>query len=108
MMTNNLIHIGQLLSKESNMKLKENITKVHNGERKMVLKAPLEDNKTFKVEINTINHQCLALTDVEDKNCLWQHMYGHLNFISLGMLNQKKMVYDLPQVKEPSQVCEEC
>lgn len=35
-------------------------------------------------------------------------MYEHLNFKGLGMLNHKKMVHGLPQVKEPSQVCEEC
>lgn len=44
---------------------------------------------------------------VEDKNWLWYHIYGHLNFKGLGILNQKKMVYGLPQVKEPSQVRDE-
>lgn len=64
--------------------------------------------KTFKVEINQVDHKCLASTAKEDKIWLWHLMYGHLNFRSLGMLNQKNMVYGLPQVKEPSQVCEEC
>lgn len=35
-------------------------------------------------------------------------MYEHLNFKSLGMLNQKKMMHGLLQVKEPSQMCKEC
>lgn len=69
---------------------------VYNSEGRMVLKASLEDNKTFKVEINTVDHKCLASTIVKDKNWIWHHMFGHLNFRGLGMFNQKKMVYDLP------------
>lgn len=81
------------------MKLEENHMKVYYGEARMILKAPLADNKTFKIEIDMVGHQCLALVAVEDKNQLWHHMYGHLDFIGLGMLNLKKMMYDLPQVK---------
>lgn len=55
-----------------------------------------------------VDHHCLASIAIEDKNWLWHHKYGHLNFIGLGMLNQKKIMYGLPQVEEPSQVCEEC
>ena len=55
------------------------------------MKAPLTENKTFKVELNTADHKCLASTTKEDKNWLWHHKYGHLNFKSLCMLNQKKI-----------------
>lgn len=106
-MTSNLISISQLLSKGYNMKLEENMVKLYNGECMMIMKALLADHKTFKVEISTVDHH-LASTVVEDKNWLWHHMYGHPNFKGLGMLNQKKVVYGLAQVKEPCQVCEEC
>lgn len=78
--------------------------KVYDGDEMLILKSPLGDNKTFKVEINSVDKKCLALTAEEDKNWLWHHIYEHLNLRSLGMLNQKKMMYVLPQVKEPSQV----
>lgn len=90
------------------MKLGNYQMKVHDGEGRLIMKASLVDNKIVKVEINTVDHKCLASTSEEDKSWLWHHMYGHLNFRSLGMLNLKKMVYGLPQVKEPSQLCEEC
>lgn len=35
-------------------------------------------------------------------------MYGHLNFRRLSMHNMKKMVYGIPQIKEPIHMCEEC
>lgn len=55
-MTSNLISICQLLSKGYNMKLETNPTKVYNGEGRMILKEPLADNKTFKNEINMVDH----------------------------------------------------
>lgn len=55
-MTSNLIIIGQLLVKGYNIKLEEKLIKVYNGEGRMILKAPLADNKTFKIKINMVDH----------------------------------------------------
>ncbi|KAI5445598.1 hypothetical protein KIW84_013716 [Lathyrus oleraceus] len=49
-MTSNLISIGQLLAKGYKTKLEENLMKVYNGEGKMIMKAPLADKKTFKMD----------------------------------------------------------
>lgn len=54
--------------------------KVYNGEGRMILKAPLADNKTFKIEINMVDNKCLASATVKDKNWIWDHRYGHLKF----------------------------
>lgn len=35
---------------------------------RLILETPLEDNKTFKIEINMIDHQCLASIVKEDKD----------------------------------------
>lgn len=106
--TSNLINVGQLLVKGYNLKLEKNQMKVYHGDGRLIMKAPLPDNTTIKVESNTVNHKCLASTIEEYNKWLWHYMYRNLNFISLGTLNQKKMVYSLPQVKEPSQACEKC
>lgn len=84
------------------MKMEKNKIKVYDGKGRMILKAPLANNNTFNIEINTIDHQCLNLIINRDKDWIWHHKYGHLKFKSLGMLNMEKMVYRLPQVKEPS------
>ena len=44
--------------------------KVYNGEGRVILKAPLADNKTFKIEINMVDHQSLALTNVNASHVL--------------------------------------
>src|ERR1044072_8317300 len=107
-MTSNLISVGQLLAKGFKMKLERNQMKVYRADERLIMKAPLAENKTFKVELNTSDHKCLASTTEEDKNWLWHHKYGHLNFRSLCMINQKRMVFGLHYVKEPKQVCGEC
>jgi hypothetical protein len=58
--------------------------------------------------INMLDHQCLALTTSDDQNWLWHQRYGHPSLRSITMLNLKKIVYGLPQVKLPKQVCMEC
>lgn len=52
----NLISISQLIAKGYNMKLKENLMKVYTGEGRMILKALLTNNKTFKIDINMVDH----------------------------------------------------
>lgn len=69
------------------MKLEKNQMKVYHGDERLILTAPLADNKTFKVEINLVVHKCLASIAEEDKNKLWHHIYGHINFGRLGMIN---------------------
>ena len=69
-MTSNLINVGQLLAKGFKMKLERNQMKVYRADGRLIMKAPLTENKTFKVEINIFDHMCLASTAVEDKNWL--------------------------------------
>lgn len=64
------------------MKMRDNQMNVFDGEWILILRAPLEDNKTFKIEINMVEYQCLTSTVAEDKRWLWHHKYGHLNFRS--------------------------
>lgn len=61
-MTSNLINISQLLAKRYNMKLEKYQMKVHDGKGRLIIKEQLEDNNTFKIEINMVDHKCLAPT----------------------------------------------
>lgn len=67
-MTCNLISIGQLLAKGCNMKMTVNQIKVFVNEGRLILQAPFAENKTFKIEINMVDHQCLSSTIKEDNN----------------------------------------
>ena len=61
-MTSNLISVGQLLAKGFNMKLENNQMKVYKNDGRLIMKAPLTENKKFMIELNTSDHKCLAST----------------------------------------------
>ena len=47
-------------------------------------------------------------TVTEDILQLWHCRYGHLSFQGLKTLQQRKMVYRLPQFQPPSKLCKDC
>ena len=55
-MTSNLISIIQLLVKGYNMKMVYNHMEMYDGEGRLILRAPLVEKKTFKIEINMFYH----------------------------------------------------
>lgn len=54
--------------------------------------------------INMLDHQFLVLITNEYQN--WK-CYGHLNFRIIALMPIKKMLYVLPKIKMPKDLCEE-
>lgn len=52
---------------------------VMNANRVLVLKAPMDANITFKVEMKVMEHRCLA-TVASQEEWIWHYHLGHLNF----------------------------
>ncbi|XP_057454964.1 uncharacterized protein LOC130746368 [Lotus japonicus] len=52
-MKNNLLSLGQLLDKGYEMTLEDRMLKVFNKKRVLIFKAPLSQNKTFKVPLTS-------------------------------------------------------
>ena len=46
--------------------------------------------------------------EIVNESWLWHRRLGHLNFQSLKNLQQKNMVYGLPNIQEVKEVCEGC
>jgi len=106
-MKSNLISIGQLLLKGYTMKVEAQTIKVFDSKNILILKAPLSKQRTFKININVIEDQCL-LSETKNDNWLWNQRYGHIIFRDLNMLSEKKMVQGLPKIKLPKEVCDMC
>lgn len=69
-MKSNLISIGQLLQKGYTMKMEEQTMMVFDSKRRLILKAPLSKKRTFKININVIEDQCMLL-ETESEDWLW-------------------------------------
>jgi len=81
--------------------------KVFDSKNRLILKAPLSKQRTFKINISVIEDKCLLL-EVKSENWLWNQRYGHINFRDLNMLSEKKMVQGLPKIKLSNEVCDMC
>ena len=107
-MHNNLLSLGQLLEKGYITMLEDHHMKIFNLKGRMIIKAPMSSNKTFKIEIQIQQDQeCLSVTE-DTKSWLWHKRYGHLNFKRLRMMSNNKIVTGITNVQQPSKVCDSC
>ncbi|RVW99105.1 putative mitochondrial protein [Vitis vinifera] len=68
----------------------------------------MEKNRSFPIVFKYVENVALRMEDVEEA-WLWHRRFGHLNFNSLKMLCQRKMVQGLPNaIEEKNEVCDGC
>ncbi|XP_017420194.2 uncharacterized protein LOC108330202 [Vigna angularis] len=82
-MKSNLLSLGHLLEKGYTMNMHQKHIEIFDDRKRLVLKAPLAKNKTFKVKLSATTIQCLSSINIEEEEWLWHYRYGHLNFRSL-------------------------
>ncbi|RDX93043.1 hypothetical protein CR513_24745, partial [Mucuna pruriens] len=107
-MKNNLLSLGQLLEKGFTMAMQANHIEIFDDKQRLVLKAPLSRNRTFKVNLSTAAIQCMSIVNTEEDSWLWHYKYGHLNFKSLHQLSSRQMVLGMPSIHLPQKNCEGC
>ncbi|XP_006579169.1 uncharacterized protein [Glycine max] len=59
-MKNNLLSLGQLLEKDYSMKMEDSQMKIFDSKRRLILKASLSRNRTFKIGIHIVEFQLAA------------------------------------------------
>nr|XP_004502196.1 uncharacterized protein LOC101504822 [Cicer arietinum] len=70
-MKSNLLSIGQLIQKGFQVIMKNDALEMYDGQKMMILKAPLSKNKTFIINIQAADIQCLNATSSIDESWLW-------------------------------------
>ena len=88
----NLMSFGQLLEKGFSASLKNKFLDLLDPSDVKVFKVPLSKNRTFQVNMNNADVQCLASTANEDESWLWHSRLGHLNFKVLNHLQSQNLV----------------
>lgn len=73
-MKTNLPSLGQLLEKGFSKEMKQNYNEIFDYKHKLVLKAPLSKNRTFRVNLSAVEVQCFSTTNAEEEKWLW-HCY---------------------------------
>ena len=75
-MKNNLLSLGQLLEKGYSMQMEDSQMTIFDSKRRLILKASLSRNRTFKIGIQIAEFQCLAAS-ICDESWMWHHRFGH-------------------------------
>src|SRR3954470_21258153 len=65
-------------------------------------------NRTFNVNVETAETECLSAEGLEGDSKLWHKRLGHLNYRSLGHLSSKKLVHGIPKILKLEKSCEVC
>lgn len=102
-----LLSICQLLDKDYKIHMENKGLRVMDANMILVLKPPMVANRTFKVELEVMEHICLATTTSREE-WTWQYCLGHLNFWDFKGLQKNWMVTGLPLINIPTEICKEC
>ncbi|CAM8910357.1 unnamed protein product [Rhodiola kirilowii] len=87
----NLLSVGQLQEKGYEITIKDGMC-----------------THMFPLHIQSVAQTCFS-AKLKDSAWLWHYRYGHLNFKGLKTyLQQLNMVRGLPDIRTPTQCCEEC
>jgi hypothetical protein len=87
--------------------MEEKVMKIYDSNGKLILKVQMSNNRTFKIELDIMEHRCLATSEKRGE-WLWHYRLGHLTCRDLSLMEKYRMVSGLPSIKLPSEVCEEC
>ncbi|KAI5335657.1 hypothetical protein L3X38_025790 [Prunus dulcis] len=106
---NNLLSIRQLQEKGLVVLMQHGTCKIVHPNRGLIMGTTMSHNRMFIIiaRCQSKEQRCLVSL-ITDQSQLWHCRYGHLSWNGLKVLQQKKMVEAMPQVKAPLKVCEDC
>ncbi|KAJ7971537.1 Retrovirus-related Pol polyprotein from transposon TNT 1-94 [Quillaja saponaria] len=73
----------------------------------LIAKVSMTRNRMFILNLQNDGAKCLKMC-AKDSTWHWHMRLGHLNFGGLKNLGEKKMVFGLPFIDHPNQLCEAC
>jgi hypothetical protein len=90
-MKSNLLSIRQLVEKNYKVSIEDKMMRVLDSNGRLILKTPMSQNRTFKIELNVMEHKCLAITANRDE-WIWNYRLLHINFKDIGYLKRINMI----------------
>ena len=104
---NNIISLGQMSEEGNKVILKGEFLWVYDVTGKLVMKVRRSQNRLYKLIIEDTGGVCL-LSKTEELTWLWHTRLGHVNFKAMSIMSENDMVYGLPKLVQPNDVCKGC
>src|SRR4051812_47503119 len=80
----NLMSVVQLIEKGFSVVMKNILLKLYDSNQKLIMQSEQGSNRTFNVNVETAETECLSAEGSEDYSKLRHKGLGHLNYRSLG------------------------
>ncbi|KAJ7978961.1 Retrovirus-related Pol polyprotein from transposon TNT 1-94 [Quillaja saponaria] len=103
----NILSFGQLLEKSYEIHMKDKNLWLRDQDANLIAKVSMTRNMMFILNLQNDGAKCLKMC-AKDSTWRWHMRLGHLNFGGLKNLGEKKMVFGLPFIDHPNQLCEAC
>ena len=105
----NLLSVGQMVEHGYFLVFGDYLVDIFDDKtfENLLARVQMTSNRCFPMTLEYGNEVARRAT-VEETTWNWHRRFGHLNFQSLKSLQQKEMVYGLPEIKDTSKVCEGC
>ncbi|BBH01567.1 multidrug resistance-associated protein 9 [Prunus dulcis] len=106
----NLLSVGQMIEHGHWLVFGDNAVDIY-GDRQLedcIARVPMKGNRCFPLNLDYVNPPMANRATVGETSWLWHRRFGHLNYISLKLLQEKDMVQGLPNLQEYEKVCSGC
>ena len=103
----NIISLGQLSKDGYKIVLKGENLWVHEGNGDLLIKVRRSSNRLYKIIIHSGDSKCLMARH-DNVSWLWHSRLGHVNFKALKLMFAANMVYGMPKINLPSEICTGC
>ncbi|CAL2266202.1 unnamed protein product [Prunus armeniaca] len=106
----NLLSVGQMIAHGHWLVFGDNEVKVYEDKqfKELIARVQMKGNRCFPLDLKYVNPPMANRATLEESSWLWHRRYGHLNYTSLLLLQEKDMVQGLPKLQGSEKVCSGC
>ncbi|CAL8998661.1 unnamed protein product [Prunus brigantina] len=105
----NLLSVGQMVEHGYYLVFGSSMVEIFDDRsmKNLVAKVSMTGNRCFPLSLKYANSVAMKAT-IEESTWCWHRRFGHLNMQSLKLLQQKEMVYGLPEIEDAKRICQGC
>ncbi|KAI5337779.1 hypothetical protein L3X38_017050 [Prunus dulcis] len=106
----NLLSVGQMIEHGHWLVFGDNEVDIFEDKQlqELIARVQMKGNRCFPLDLKYVNPPVANRATIGDPSCLWHRRFGHLNYCSLRLLQEKDMVQGLPKLQESEKTCSGC
>lgn len=103
----NIVSLGQATEAGCEVRMKGDLLRIYDLLGRSLIETTRSKNRLYKVIIEAENFKCLHLTS-SIESTKWYARLGHINFETMNMMINKKLVIGIPNIAVEKETCVSC